>query len=236
MPAVTVARTGGAVKKAFAWSYSRLKNYEVCPKRYYETDIAKTVKQDESEALTWGNAVHEAMANRCGEHRMPLPEGMTEYEPWAVRMLGKRGEVFVEQDLAITKHFTACGYFDRGVWFRAKGDFIRIVDDLGILADWKTGKIAPEDSFQLALLAATVFAKFPQLQAVRASYVWLREDAETHETFKRDDMPGMWRAIWPRIERLERAHENTDFPAVQNRTCQAWCGVKTCQYNGRSFR
>jgi hypothetical protein len=236
MALTTTSRTGAPIKKSFAWSYSRLKNFEVCPKRYYETDVAKNIPMDESEALTWGNAVHAALAARCGPDKTPLPKGMEYFEPWVVKLLGKRGDVFVEQDLAIDENFNSCGYFDRGVWFRAKGDFIRLVDDGGIVADWKTGKMAAEDSYQLALVAATVFAKYPQVKMLRASFIWLKEDAESYEDFVREDMPRMWRNIWPRIELLKNAHEQMNFPPVQNGTCKSWCKVTACPYNGKSNR
>ncbi len=30
-----------AKPKEWSWSYSKLKNYEVCPKRHYEVDVLK---------------------------------------------------------------------------------------------------------------------------------------------------------------------------------------------------
>ena len=41
--------------KPFAWSYSRLKNFEVCPKRHFHVDIAKDFREEEGESLVWGN-------------------------------------------------------------------------------------------------------------------------------------------------------------------------------------
>ena len=57
--------------KPFAWSYSRLKNFEVCPKRHYEIDIAKNIKEEESEALLWGNTVHRSCADRLSKGTPP---------------------------------------------------------------------------------------------------------------------------------------------------------------------
>ena len=235
MAIVTTSRTGAPIKKSFAWSYSRLKNFEVCPKRYYETDVAKNIPQDDSEALTWGNAVHAALAARCGQRRTPLPVGMEAFEPWAVKVLGSGGEVFVEQDLAIDKNFKTCEWFGNNVWFRSKVDLVRITDDIGLMADWKTGKIL-EDSVQLALAAATVFAKFPQLAALRASFIWLKEDAQSSENFLRSDMPTIWRNLWPRIENLSLAHEQMNFPPIPNGTCRAWCRVSACPHHGKTFK
>lgn len=213
-----------------------MKNFEVCPKRHYEVDIEKKFKDDSAEALLWGNAVHEALAKRCDTQRVPLPPEMAMYEHWAVAALknAEHGTVMVEQNLALKEDFTSCGYFDNGVWYRAKGDLIKIIHNVALIIDWKTGKIL-EDSQQLALSAACVFAKFPDVQAVRCSFVWLKEDAESSETFYRTDMPRMWRGVWPRIEALKNAYENTNYPPNPSRMCRSWCPVTSCPHHGKSF-
>ena len=240
MAMVTSTRTGAPRIKPFAWSYSRLKNFEVCPKRHYELDLnpAKTYKEpdDPNGPLAWGNAVHAALAARCGEKRVPLAPEFELYEPWAAKILGGAlpEQVFVEQDLAINKDFAATAYFGSDAWFRAKGDLVKIVGDVALLVDWKTGKIL-EDSFQLALLAACVFAKWPHVKAARCAFVWLKEDAESSEVFMREDMPRMWRTLWPRIGELEAAHVHQNYPPNPCRMCRAWCAVKACPNNGKTF-
>jgi len=66
--------------KAFAWSYSRYKAYDTCPKRYYECDVAKNYT-DSSEQLVWGSEVHEALQDATTGKR-PLPESMQDYQHW----------------------------------------------------------------------------------------------------------------------------------------------------------
>jgi len=61
----TTTRYKPAGPKPFAWSYSKLKNFEVCPKRHYNVDVIKSFKEEEGEALVWGNMVHKALADRC---------------------------------------------------------------------------------------------------------------------------------------------------------------------------
>jgi hypothetical protein len=236
MAIVTSTGTGAVRQKPFAWSFSRLKNFEVCPKRHYEIDLAKNVKEPEGEQLVWGNHVHGALAARCGPQRTPLPsEFPPHYEAWAVRVIGNGGDIEVEQGLAMSKNFTSVGNFDADVWLRVKADFIRVVGDIALTVDWKTGKIL-EDSVQLALTAACIFAKYPHVKAVRASYVWLKEDCESSETFYREDMPAMWRSIWHRIEAMETAHKHVNYPPTPSGMCLKWCAVKSCPHNGKSTR
>jgi hypothetical protein len=87
--------------KSFAWSYSKLKNFETCPKRHWHLDIQRDIKEPEGEALLWGNAVHKALAERV-EKNTPLPKTMAEYEKWAERITaGSNSTILVEQKLDI---------------------------------------------------------------------------------------------------------------------------------------
>lgn len=227
-----------ASSKPFAWSFSKLKNFEVCPKRYYETDILKNYTDDDNTELAWGTRVHDVMAKRC-EKGEKIPDDMpAHYELWAQRVLVGGGELFVEQQLAIDENFLEAPWFaardgsGRIPWFRAKVDFLKIQGPIALLVDWKTGKIQDE-SYQLALSCACAFAKWPELEAIRASYVWLKEDAESTEIIKRTDMPHLWRSLWPRVTKLASAHQSMSFPPTPNRTCRQWCRVTSCPNHGK---
>lgn len=237
MPITTSTRSGVRYTKPFAWSFSRLKNFETCPKRHYEIDLVKSVSEPKGQALDWGSYVHDKMAARCGEKRVPLPSDVEMYEPWAVKIIGSTppDNIFVEQNLTITSSFTPTGNFDKDAWLRVKCDLYKVVGDVALAVDWKTGKIV-EDSVQLALTAACLFYKHPELNAVKCMYVWFKEDAESSETFYRDDLPSIWRSIWPRIEAMELAHKHTDYPAKPSGICVNFCAVKSCPHNGKGSR
>ena len=69
------------------------------------------------------------------------------------------------------------------------------------------------------------------LRESRASLA-LSLNATTDETFAREDMPGMWRSLWPRIQALEAAHNTTTYPARPGGLCRSWCPVNTCPHHG----
>jgi hypothetical protein len=237
MTIVTSTRSGAPRVKPFAWSFSRLKNFEVCPKRHWEIDLEKNFKEPPGQALDWGSYVHDKLAERCGPSRTQLPPDLVSYEPWVLKVLGTTPDsnIYVEQALAMTKNFTSTGNFDNDVWLRVKCDFYKVVGDVALAVDWKTGKIL-EDSVQLALTAACIFAKHPEVKAVRSTYVWLKEDAESSETFFRDDMPTVWRNIWHRIEAMETAFKHTNYPPTPSGICVKFCAVKSCPHNGKGTR
>jgi hypothetical protein len=211
-----------------------MKNFEVCPLKHYEVDIAKNWKEDDSEQLQWGNEVHKAASNYVTKNT-PLPVGMPVLQSWLDRLSQVTyDKILVEQKLAITKDFQPCGYFDRGVSFRTVVDWLGLRGPVALALDWKTGKIM-DDAQQLALSAATCFAHFPVLHKIRTEFVWLKEgpDVSTREDFSRSDMATMWRNIWPRIEALERAYVTGVYPAKPGYLCRKWCPVKSCEFNGQ---
>lgn len=232
------------MNKPFAWSYSRLKNFETCPKRHWHVDINKDVKEEEGEALLWGNEVHKALANRIAKN-IALPAGMDKYERWIQKVVTGQGnpgvQVFVEQQLAINADFGKTAWFPSDAkragtgdpWYRGIGDVIKIVGPVALIVDWKTGKIL-EDSQQLALMAACVFAHYPEVMKVRSVFVWLKDDAETKQDFHRNEMAAMWKHLWPRIEALKNAHDTTTYPAKPGPLCRRFCPVTACPHHGES--
>lgn len=229
MAVVTTRRT----PKEFAWSYSKLKNFESCPKRHFHIDIAKDIREEESEQLKWGNYVHDILAKRCGSGT-PLPEGTpAHYEVWCDRITrGGNSQILVEQKLAITRDLGKTSWFGNDAWYRGVGDVIKIVGDVALIVDWKTGKIL-EDSVQLALMAQCVFAHYPEVQRVRSIFVWLKEDADTTEDFSRADMVGLWNLLHPRITNLKNANDTMTYAPKPGALCRKWCPVTFCPHHGK---
>lgn len=244
-----VTTRGPGYVKPFSFSYSKIKNFETCPKRYYHVDFLPKghpdkVREEDSEQLQWGNIVHKSLAEAIsnGEEK-PLPKTMTRYQGWVDKMVTGRGNpnvrILVEQQLAIDENFGPTSWFDsdalrKGLmppWYRGIGDVIKIVGPVALVVDWKTGKIL-EDSQQLALMAACVFAHYPEVMKVRSEFVWLMHDAETRKDFHRNDMPEMWRHLWPRIEALKNAHNTITFPTKPSGLCGRYCPVRSCPENG----
>jgi hypothetical protein len=229
---MTTVTTTRSKPKPFAWSYSRLKNYESCPKRHWHIDIAKDAKESESESLLYGNAVHDALANRVGPGRTPLPEPFKNLEPWADRILKTDGKILVEQQLAITKDYAATTWFGSDAWYRGIADVLKIVGPVALAVDWKTGKIL-EDGVQLALMAQCVFAHHPEVQKIRTEFIWLKEDATTRADFSREDMVRVWAGVLPRVQVLENAYAMTNFPPKPGSLCRRWCPVTQCPHQGQ---
>jgi hypothetical protein len=233
-----------------SWSYSKLKNWRTCPRRHYHADIAKDFREDDtSDAIQYGKAVHEALAQRI-KAGTPIPKHLANADPglekWAVKVVGEfqsainfewknpGQKLLVENQLAITKDFGPCEWFDKKVpvWHRSVLDVIKINGPVALSIDWKTGKIT-EESEQLLISTQCVFAHFPEVQVVRTKFVWLKEDAETTLDVTREHMPMLWAKLLPELAQYEKAVTENNFPPRPNELCGRWCPVLSCEHNGR---
>lgn len=216
--------------KPFAWSYSKLKNYETCPKRHWHVDVAKDIKEEESEHITYGNAVHKALADAIsGKNSLPKP--FSHLQPWVDKITRTDGVILVEQQLAVTKDLNRTEWFGKDAWYRGIADVIKIVGPVAVVLDWKTGKIQ-EDGVQLALMAQCVFAHHPSIEKIRTEFIWLKEDATTRADFTRDDMVKVWAGLLPRVTTLENAYTGANFPPKPGYLCRRFCPVTSCPHHG----
>lgn len=216
--------------KAWSWSYSKLKNYRTCPFRYHKIDVLKEYVEPEGPALKEGNEVHGAFADRIGKGIL-FPEKYAHYEEAAQRLLKVPGKIMVEQKLAITADFRPCTFFDKQAWYRAIADFLAVNGPVALGIDYKTGKIL-EDSEQLGLLADTVFSHYPEVQAVRTEFWWLKDDAATKEIFYRKDRAKFWQGVMPKVNELKNAHDKNEFPPKPSGLCKKFCAVTGCPHHG----
>lgn len=226
------------MSKPFTWSWSKLKNYRTCPKRHYELDIAKTIKEEPSEQILWGNTFHDSMAKYI-DKGVALPPTMVRYKAWPDNFIKLKNSgyatVLVEQKLAMDKEFQATAYFDNHTWFRSVSDVLALIPAhrAAISVDWKTGgKINPEFE-QLALSAQTVFAHHPEIDRVESIYMWAGHDVTTRETYTRDKMLETWSHILPEVRQMEEAARNMDYPPKPSGLCKHYCPVVSCPYHGK---
>jgi hypothetical protein len=215
-----------------AWSYSALSSFETCPRRHYHLRVAKDVIEPESQALTWGNAVHKSLEARV-VNDTPLPTGMTQWEPLVAKLIAAPcDERFTERQIALDRAFQPVEWFGREVWVRGVVDIGLRQGNTLLALDYKTGK-TKDDFDQLRLFAALLFALYPEAETVKAGYVWLQANKVTKQTFSREDTVSIWNDFLPRVARLEQAHKDKRWPVKPSGLCRAWCPCTGCEHNGR---
>jgi hypothetical protein len=227
-----------AQPKSFAWSWSRVKNFETCPRRYYAIDVTKEVKQDETPQLDEGDRLHKAMAKRVTDDT-PLPREFYYMEKYAAALTqhdSNRESISCELKLAIDKHLKPVGFFDRSVWARCVVDYIRFARtangrELAHIVDYKTGKIV-EDDAQLLVNAMLVFCCFENIIGIKSEFLWCKYSDTRSSLFTRTNIQSEWNTLMPRIGMLEQAHTENKFPPKPGKLCAKWCNVETCEHWG----
>lgn len=218
------------------WSYSSLSAFETCPRRYHLTRIAKLVTEPQTEATLWGQKVHKALEYAVAGTKT-LGPNFTQYQPVVDRVRAASGKKFTEQKFGLTNGFKPTEFFGKDVWFRGVLDLTIVTPKIGIVLDYKTGKVKT-DGDQLKLFAAATFAQHPYLETVKTGYLWLANDKTTAQDFKKDDVPVIWQEFLPRIKRMELAQEKDQWLPNPSGLC-GWCpvGKAHCEFwkgqNGR---
>ena len=224
-----------------AWSYSRLKNYETCPRRHFHCDLKKDYAE-KSEQLAKGEEIHTAMENALkGE---PLPVVYSRFQPWVDRVLADSAppcKLLVEEQYAIRRgpngEFipTNTKDYDR-VWFRTKADAVILGEKTAWVIDWKTGARNNVDVVQLAIVAQCVMVYYPGIERVTASFVYLEDGSSATDMYTQDELNEMWQNLMPRVARYTDAVRAQAFPATPNFLCGRYCPVTECEHHGKQYR
>lgn len=213
-----------------AHSYSSIKMFENCPKRYYHQRITKEVTDTGSDATRHGERIHADLEHRLINQK-PLTYDTEQYEVLCqtIEVLATGGELHAERQLCLNENLTPTSWYAGDAWLRSILDVLILKDDEAIVMDWKTGKRRP-DFTQLQLFALQVFKHFPEIKSVKSSFVWLRDMEMDTEVFTVDKTNLMWADMLSRIERIQQSLDNDNWPAKPSGLCN-WCPAKNiCEY------
>ena len=208
-----------------AFSYSRLTNFEQCPKKFYALSIAKSFKENESEQMLYGSQVHKALERRIAANA-PLPNYLGYLEPTMGQLAMAAGQKFVEFQMAVDYDWNPCEWFAKKTYCRAIADLAIDFGKKALLFDYKTGNKS-EDTTQLCLTGDVFFHHRPELEEIRLAFIWTKDQTTTQVHITRDGMADRWSELAPRVERYQHAFERHEFPPRAGRHCR-YCPVSSC--------
>jgi len=153
-----------------AWSFSSLKTFTTCPKKFYHAKVAKDVKEPEGEAALYGKEVH-SVAEFYVRDGKPIPAKFDFIKPALDSLIKIPGDKHCEFKVALTESLEPCDFFDKECWFRGVADLLIINEEKGEarVIDYKLGKSRYADLGQLELMALAVFKIFPKITVARAN-------------------------------------------------------------------
>jgi hypothetical protein len=214
-----------------AWSYSSLKTFQQCPKKYYHLKVAKDVKDDGSEATVYGKELHK-VAEDYIKDGTPIPERFAFIQKTVDALKNIPGEKHTEIELGVSNKngkLNPCGFYDKEAWYRGIADLLIVNGDEGYLVDYKSSKNAKyADLKQLDLLAGAVFAHFPELKTLKSALIFVVSNEFVNKEHNSQHKLAYFEHVRFDLERLEKAMETGVWNAVSGPLC-GWCPVKTCQ-------
>jgi len=212
-----------------AWSYSAIKTFDQCPKKYFHLKVVKDVKDEPGEAADYGTAVHEA-AELFITNGTPIPEKFAFMRPIVEPLARKQGTKYAEIKIGVTEELQPCGFFDKDVWYRGIADLLIVNGSKAWLVDYKTGKNAKyADMKQLDLLAGAVFIHFPDVETINSALLYVVSQEMPRKTHQRENLATYMSVFDPQLESLSDAMNNGVWNAKSSALC-GWCPVQTCEH------
>jgi RecB family exonuclease len=212
-----------------AWSYSSIKTFDQCPKKYFHLKVVKDVKDEPGEAADYGTAVHEA-AELFITKGTPIPEKFAFMRPIVEPLAKKQGTKYAEIKIGVTSDMKPCGFFDKDVWYRGIADLLIVNGSKAWLVDYKTGKNAKyADMKQLDLLAGAVFIHFPKVETINSALLYVVSQEMPRKTHQRENLATYMSVFDDQLESLSDAMNNGVWNAKSSALC-GWCPVQTCEH------
>ena len=219
---------------AAPWSYSKIKDFKTCPRQFHAKYVENRFPFVETEATREGKKFHKVAEDhiRIGA---PIPRKMKVPGAWVEKVAKMRGDVRGEQKLALNAKLQPCQYFGDDVWLRGQVDAqVERLDDSEVLIfDWKTGSAKYPDTDQLELMALLAFARWTEVDTVRAALVFNNHNVVVKETYHREDMRDLWGKWIAEFKQMDKAFKEDRWEPNQNGLCKEYCGVTECEFNGK---
>ena len=212
----------------FTWSYSSLKQYQNCPKQYYEIRVAKNYIVKENEAMMYGKEVHSALEDYVKEG-VELPKNYQRFKSAVDALINIPGKKYPELEMALTHSKEPCDFNDENRWVRGIADLVIIDGINAFVVDYKTGSNKYSDPKQLRLMALMIFTHFPEVQKVKGGLMFIMKNSFLTEEYHRNDMDKSWKMFEQPLKRLETSYDYDQWTANPTPLC-GWCPVKSCEF------
>ena len=214
------------------WSFSSLKTFQQCPRKYYHTKILKDVREPDTVATLYGKSAH-TVAEEYIRDGVPVPPQFEYMKAMLDQLNAIPGEKLCEVMLGLTKDLEPCEFHADDVWWHGIADLVVLDEENGIAhsVDYKTSKSARyADVKQLDLVAAAIFAKYPKIKTIKSAllfvvskeFVKAKHHAEMKEKYL--EKPAL------DVARIEAARENGVWNPISGPLCK-FCSIKTCEHN-----
>jgi hypothetical protein len=217
---------------SITWSFSSLKTFEQCPKKYYHTKVAKDVVEGDTKATLYGKSAH-SIAEEYVRDGTPIPPAFEYMQPTLDMLKAIPGDKYCEFEMGLKEDLTPCGFHDPDRWWRGIADLLVINEELGLAhsVDYKTSKSARyADTKQLDLVATGIFSHFPKIKRVKSALLFVVSKEFVKAEHTADKVEKYMEKPRQNVARIEAAIENGVWNPKESALCR-FCAVKQCEYN-----
>lgn len=218
------------------WSFSSIKAYEQCPRKFYHLKVIKDHEEPKTEAILYGSSFHEA-AELYIRDGTPLPPQFNYAKSVLDNFNRMPGEKLCEYEMGLTEDLQPCGFKDPNVWWRGIADLIILDRDNAEakVVDYKTGKSTKyADKGQLELMALAIFKHFPEIKKVKGGLLFVIANAFLKDNYHVDQQDVRWGKWIADRKRMAASYANDVWNARPSGLCRNHCVVLSCPHNGRN--
>ena len=211
-----------------AYSYSAIKEFTTCPRKYYENKILKIHPFTDTEATMYGKAVHKALEDYIGQD-IPLA-GHSRFQGIADNLKSMEGTKYVELEMALDESLEPCKFKDSKAFIRGIADLVIINGSTASIFDYKTGKANYPDTDQLELMALMVFRHFPEVEHVKAGLLFILYDKIITAEYHKKNAKDGWIKWAGKIAEIEQCADLNVWSENPSGLC-GWCPCTTCPHH-----
>lgn len=215
-------------------SYSGIKAFEGCPRKYHDTKVVKLYPREETDATLYGTTLHE-QAELYIRDGKPLDDSFKFLQPILDGLAAMPGRKLCELEMAVKMSLEPCGFKDPDYWCRGIADLV-IVDDDNLTArvfDYKTGGNKYPDTDQLMLMSLLIFKHFPHVRTITGGLLFVLKGTVSKYRVDREQEHDLWWRWRERVAKLDAAHHHNRWPEKSSGLCRQYCEVLQCPHNGR---
>jgi hypothetical protein len=217
---------------SITWSFSSLKTFEQCPKKYYHTKVAKDVVEGDTQATIYGKSAH-TVAEEYIRDGVPVPPAFSYMQSTLDMLKAIPGDRYCEFEMGLKEDLTPCKFNDPDRWWRGIADLLVINEEFGLAhsVDYKTSKSARyADTKQLDLVATGIFAHFPKIKRVKSALIFVVSKEFVKAEHTADNIEKYMEKPRQNVARIEAAMQNGVWNPKESALCR-FCAVKQCEYN-----
>lgn len=217
--------------KPYAFSYSAIKDFRGCARRYHACKVLKLHPFVDTDATIYGKVVHTACEEYIRDGK-PLASGLGHFQPMLDKLISMPGDKYCELKMAVDARLKPVEFLAKDVWVRGIIDLLIVNGGTAYVVDYKTGKAKYPDKDQLELMAMLVFEHYPEVNEIKGALIFMSHNVLVKAVYKRDNRVKLWRKWKERSVVLDTCFETNVWHPTPSPLC-GWCPVESCNHHVR---